>query len=112
MINFLQKRQKEILNQTKLEQQRDLVMKNNCKVTQHINNENSTNFLKYGKQNEMIMYSIINGSKSQRPNTVLPLQNVNCNFTNDDFSKPDIIHALQAHYIKPDMISSGTHKRL
>ena len=110
MVNFLQKQQKEILNQTKQQQQRDLVM-NNLEVTQHINNENSTNFLQHRKQNEMIMYNLVNGSKSQRPNSVLPLQNVNRDFTNDEFSKPEIIHALQAHCIKADIIS-GTYKSL
>lgn len=110
MINFLQKQQKETLNQTK-QQQRDLVMKNNLEVTQHINNENSTKFLQHRKQNEMIMCSLINGSKSQRPSSVLPLQNVNRDFRNHEFSKPEVIHALQAHCIKADIIS-GTYKSL
>ena len=57
------------------------------------------------------MCSLINGSKSQRPSSVLPLQNVNRDFRNDEFSKPEVIHALQAHCIKADIIS-GTYKSL
>ena len=110
MINFLQRQQKETLNQTK-QQQRDLVMKNNLEVTKHINNENSTKFLQHRKQNEMTMCSLINGGKSQRPNSVLPLQNVNRDFRSDEFSKPEVIDALQAHCIKEDIIS-GTYKSL